>query len=104
MGSKGPNPALVRRVIEKRRELEACREMQDMTSDLVTVFQELEAKLDVLSDGTEAVALVMSNWHNVLRSISLASHGLKKYTEEDYENRDTPPLPEALVRIPIDEN
>lgn len=36
-------------------------------------MEQLEQKLGTLSDGTEAVAAVLSNWHNVLRAISMAS-------------------------------
>lgn len=36
-------------------------------------MEQLEEKLGTLSDGTEAVAAVLSNWHNVLRAISMAS-------------------------------
>jgi len=36
-------------------------------------MESLEQKLATLNDGTEAVAMVLSNWHNVLRAISMAS-------------------------------
>jgi DASH complex subunit DAD2 len=65
-----------------------------------------------------AVALVLSNWHNVLRAISMAS-GKKhshcqrnreltdaakipkpKDVDEDEQRDQEPPLPQTLVRIP----
>jgi DASH complex subunit DAD2 len=50
-----------------------------------------------------AVAAVLSNWHNVLRAINMASQKLPKPKEdEDAEKKPEPelPLPQTLVRIP----
>lgn len=42
---------------------------------------------------TAAIALVMGNWHNVLRAINMASSKLPK---------PQPELPQTLVRIPTE--
>ena len=46
-----------------------------------------------------AVATVLSNWHNVLRAISMASSKIP-VPKEDEEGGRTEPLPHTLVRIP----
>lgn len=84
-------------------------------------MQQLEEKLSTLSTGTEAVAAVMGNWHNVLRAVHMASgkssstmfasfmsvtdaHSIlasipKPKGEEEQENVEQ--LPQTLVRIPV---
>lgn len=83
---------LVARINEKRAELESLKQLRDLSAGLATQMQTLEEKLLTLSDGTEgllrlathlnmntdndfgiAVAAVLSNWHNVLRAINMAS-------------------------------
>ena len=62
---------------------------------------QLEEKLSTLSDGTEAVATVLGNWHNVLRAINMASAKLPQPRERvGNEEVEEPPLPQTLVRIP----
>jgi len=57
--------------------------------------------LSTLSDGTEAVAMVLGNWHNVLRAINMASAKLPHPKERvGHEEVEEPPLPQTLVRIP----
>jgi len=61
----------------------------------------LEEKLSTLSDGTEAVATVLGNWHNVLRAISMASAKLPQPKEGGgHDEMEERPLPQTLVRIP----
>ncbi|KAJ9631882.1 DASH complex subunit dad2 [Taxawa tesnikishii (nom. ined.)] len=62
-------------------------------------MEQLEEKLATLADGTEAVAAVLSNWHNVLRAIHMASAKIPRPKDEDGEAET--PLPQTLVRIPI---
>jgi DASH complex subunit DAD2 len=69
----GQSPALVARVNEKKAELENLKELRDLSAAVATQMEALEQKLGTLSDGTEAIALVLSNWHNVLRAINMAS-------------------------------
>lgn len=69
----GQSPALVSRVNEKKAELENLRELRDLSAAMATQMEALAQKLATLSDGTEAIALVLSNWHNVLRAINMAS-------------------------------
>lgn len=90
------------KIAEKRAELENLNEIKKFTSILTNQMEELEDKLDYMADGTENVALVLSNWQNVVKSVSLASLGLLKYSEKDYENGT--PLPECLVRIKLDKD
>ncbi|KAM7208665.1 DASH complex subunit DAD2 [Naviculisporaceae sp. PSN 640] len=101
--STGQSPALVARVNEKRAELENLRELRDLSAAVATRMEALEQKLATLSDGTEAIAMVMSNWLNVLRAINMASAKLPKpKPEESPEAEATVPLPQTLVRIPTE--
>lgn len=64
----------------------------------------LEKKLATLSDGTEAIATVLGNWHNVIRAISMASMKIPKPKDsDDDESGDEVPLPQTLVRIPTEQ-
>ena len=95
--SVGQSPVLIARINEKRAELENLKQLRDMSAELAAQMQTLEEKLSMLSDGTEglskflhtsrgcdnnesgeyiAVAAVLSNWHNVLRAINMASSEL----------------------------
>ncbi|KAK3314979.1 DASH complex subunit Dad2-domain-containing protein [Apodospora peruviana] len=71
--STGQSPALLARVNEKKAELENLRELRELSAAVASQMEALEQKLSTLSDGTEAIALVMGNWHNVLRAINMAS-------------------------------
>ncbi|KAL8830216.1 MAG: hypothetical protein Q9191_001556 [Dirinaria sp. TL-2023a] len=99
---------LVARINEKRAELENLKRLRDLSSGLAMQMQTLEQKISTLSNGTEAVAAVLSNWHNVLRAIKMASVIVPKPPAEDQvaEGRtDSIPrviLPQTLVRIPVD--
>ncbi|KAF2652482.1 hypothetical protein K491DRAFT_769977 [Lophiostoma macrostomum CBS 122681] len=99
----GQSPVLVARIAEKKAELANLKELQALSAGLADQMQMLADKLSTLSDGTEAVAAVLSNWHNVLRAINMASTKLPKPKEdEDAEKKPEPelPLPQTLVRIP----
>ena len=72
-GSAGQSPALIARVNEKKAELENLRELRDLSAAVASQMEALEQKLATLSDGTEAIATVLANWHNVLRAINMAS-------------------------------
>lgn len=61
------------RINEKKVELENLKQLRDLSAGLAGQMQQLEDKLATLSNGTEAVAAVLSNWHNVLRAIHMAS-------------------------------
>ncbi|KAK4197185.1 putative DASH complex subunit DAD2 [Triangularia verruculosa] len=98
-GSMGQSPALVARVNEKKAELENLKELRDLSAAVASQMEALEQKLATLSDGTEAIALVFANWHNVLRAINMASAKLPK---PNPEAEDTTPLPQTLVRIPTE--
>lgn len=54
-------------------ELENLKQLRDLSAGLAGQMQQLEEKLATLSNGTEAVAAVLGNWHNVLRAIHMAS-------------------------------
>lgn len=71
--SAGQSPILQARINEKRAELENLKQLRDLSAGLAGQMQMLEEKLSTLSDGTEAVATVLGNWHNVLQAISMAS-------------------------------
>ncbi|KUI67716.1 DASH complex subunit DAD2 [Cytospora mali] len=97
--SAGQSPALIARVSEKKAELENLKELRDLSAAVATQMEALEQKLATLSDGTEAIALVMGNWHNVLRAINMASSKLPK-PQNDEEAAAA--LPQTLVRIPTE--
>ncbi|MCJ1243489.1 hypothetical protein MMC30_000686 [Trapelia coarctata] len=108
LSSSGQSPALVARINEKRAELENLKQLRELSAGLATQMEALEQKLATLSDGTEAVAAVLSNWHNVLRAINMASMKIPKpkdqvATAEDGDwtkKTNEVPLPQTLVRIP----
>ncbi|PSN64010.1 hypothetical protein BS50DRAFT_576636 [Corynespora cassiicola Philippines] len=97
------SPVLLARIAEKKAELASLKELQALSAGLADQMQMLGDKLNTLSDGTEAVAAVLSNWHNVLRAIHMASSKLPKPKDEDDAEKKAesePPLPQTLVRIP----
>lgn len=49
------------------------------------------------------MAAVLSNWHNVLRAINMASMKLPKPKEEEETKDGGVPLPVTLVRIPTEQ-
>ncbi|KAI9867187.1 MAG: hypothetical protein M1813_009465 [Trichoglossum hirsutum] len=103
--SAGQSPALVARINEKKIELENLKQLRDLSAGLAGQMQMLEEKLATLADGTEAVAAVLSNWHNVLRAINMASSKLPKPQDPEDEHEEAKkepevPLPQTLVRIP----
>ncbi|KAF2834023.1 hypothetical protein CC86DRAFT_365758 [Ophiobolus disseminans] len=102
-GSQQQSPVLLARIAEKKAELANLKDLQALSGGLADQMQMLADKLSTLSDGTEAVAAVLSNWHNVLRAINMASTKLPKPKEEedpDAKPESEPPLPQTLVRIP----
>ncbi|KAF8474862.1 DASH complex subunit Dad2-domain-containing protein [Kalaharituber pfeilii] len=109
------SPALLQRINEKREELDNLLQLKELSALLALQMEQLEAKLNTLADGTEAIAHVLANWQNVLRAISMASTPLsklsgKKVAEKDPfisdpdsgpEKKDQElPMPITLVRIP----
>ncbi|KAI9678161.1 MAG: hypothetical protein M1817_006106 [Caeruleum heppii] len=104
--SSGQSPALVARIHEKKVELENLQQLRELSAGLARQMQMLEEKLATLADGTEAVAAVLSNWHNVLRAIHMASTKVPKPngTAGDESTTDEVPLPQTLVRIPTQQD
>ncbi|GAO48270.1 hypothetical protein G7K_2449-t1 [Saitoella complicata NRRL Y-17804] len=104
------NPALAARLAEKQREYENLLQLRDLSAGLAAQMEQLEGKLETLTNGTEAVATVLANWQNVFRAINLSAARLGKQDppeEEEEEEEKTrpeeaPELPETLVRIPMD--
>lgn len=90
------------RIEEKREEIQSLQELKNFTGVLADQLELLEQKLDTMANGAESVALILSNWQNVVNSISLASLGLRKYSSGDYDSKT--PLPETLVRINLDKD
>ncbi|EOA85796.1 DASH complex subunit dad2 [Exserohilum turcicum] len=104
-GPQQQSPILLARIAEKKAELANLKDLQALSGGLADQMQLLADKLSTLSDGTEAVAAVLSNWHNVLRAINMASAKLPRPKEDDEDegakrSEDGPPLPQTLVRIP----
>ncbi|KAK8180367.1 DASH complex subunit Dad2-domain-containing protein [Phyllosticta capitalensis] len=100
--AQGASPVLLARIEEKKRELANLKDLKALSAGLADQMEQLEQKLATLSDGTEAVAAVLSNWHNVLRAISMASAKIPqpKEEEEEQDEKEDIPLPQTLVRIP----
>ncbi|KAK9371369.1 DASH complex subunit Dad2-domain-containing protein [Lipomyces kononenkoae] len=107
------NTILASRIAEKKKELESLTQLRDLSANFATQMEQLQEKLATLVNGTEAVALVVSNWDSILRVINLASANLVAREEsrkananpDDTDNQVIHPksqLPETLVRIPID--
>ncbi|KAK4157487.1 DASH complex subunit Dad2-domain-containing protein [Chaetomidium leptoderma] len=96
----GQSSALMARVNEKKAELENLKELRELSAAVATQMEALEQKLGTLSDGTEAIALVLSNWHNVLRAINMASAKLPRPPTESEDEAAS--LPQTLVRIPTE--
>jgi len=92
------------RVNEKRAELESLRQLRDLSAAVSSQMEALQQKLATLSNGTEAIATVVANWHNVLRAINMASSKLPKPRSEDQSESEEAclALPQTLVRIPTE--
>lgn len=84
---------LQNRINEKKAELESLKQLRDLSAGLAGQMEQLEAKLATLSNGTQAVAEVLSNWNSVLRAVYMAS---SKF--------DNPPLTYEGVLISCSEN
>ena len=98
------------RVAEKKAELTNLHELRDLSAQLADQMSQLEAKLATLSNGTEAVAIILSNWHSVLRAIQMASTKIPVSGNNGGElvDRDISTagesgarIPQTLVRIPV---
>ncbi|KAH6678929.1 DASH complex subunit Dad2-domain-containing protein [Plectosphaerella plurivora] len=106
--SGGPSPALIARIEEKKAELQSLKQLRDMSAEVASQMEALEQQLSTLSNGTEAIATVIGNWHNVLGAINMASAKLAKSNLDtatpatDGQDPNAPPLPLALVRIPTE--
>ncbi|KAK0313544.1 DASH complex subunit dad2 [Friedmanniomyces endolithicus] len=98
--------ALHSRIAEKKVELESLRQLRDLSAGLAGQMQQLEEKLATLGTGTEAVAAVMGNWNQVLRAVFMASAKIPKPDNEGEGAGEvaTMPLPQTLVRIPIQQS
>ncbi|CAK7244050.1 MAG: DASH complex subunit dad2 [Sporothrix thermara] len=92
--------SLQARVHEKREELENLKQLRDLSAAVASQMEALQEKLSTLSDGTEAIATVMANWHNVLRAINMASTKLPRAPTESEDS--SVALPQMLVRIPTE--
>ncbi|KAG9256322.1 DASH complex subunit Dad2-domain-containing protein [Emericellopsis atlantica] len=105
-GSSAQSPALLARIEEKKAELAHLKELQELSGAVATQMENLEQKLSTLSDGTEAIATVMGNWHNVLRAINMASStkmpGQTGVPSDETTDDAAVALPQTLVRIPTE--
>ncbi|KAL8695284.1 MAG: hypothetical protein Q9218_000183 [Villophora microphyllina] len=103
----GQSPMLLARISEKKAELEDLKQLRDLSANLAAQVQSLEEKLSTLSDGTEAVAAVLSNWHTVLQAINMASVKIPKPKSVESGNAteisSNTSLPQTLVRIPVEQ-
>ncbi|KAI1187939.1 DASH complex subunit Dad2-domain-containing protein [Nemania serpens] len=104
--STGQSAALLARVNEKKAELENLRELRDLSAAVADQMEALQQKLATLSDGTEAIATVVGNWHNVLQVINMASAKIPSLRPagdgQTAVEEPEVPLPQTLVRIPTE--
>ncbi|KAL1912829.1 DASH complex subunit dad2 [Sporothrix stenoceras] len=100
VSSASAGMSLQARVNEKREELENLKQLRDLSAAVASQMEALEEKLSTLSGGTEAIATVMANWHNVLRAINMASTKLPRAATETEDS--SVALPQMLVRIPTE--
>ncbi|KAI1366087.1 DASH complex subunit Dad2-domain-containing protein [Xylaria arbuscula] len=104
--STGQSAALLARVNEKKAELENLKELRDLSAAVADQMEALQQKLATLSDGTEAIATVVGNWHNVLQAINMASAKIPSpraaQNDETTTEESELPLPQTLVRIPTE--
>ncbi|KAK9480672.1 DASH complex subunit Dad2-domain-containing protein [Lipomyces japonicus] len=106
-GAQHNNSVLATRIAEKRQELESLTQLRDLSANFAGQMEQLQDRLSNLVDGTEAVALVVSNWDSVLRAIALAADYFSNPDEKstgdvesnDKESLNKSQLPETLVRI-----
>ncbi|KAI1201911.1 DASH complex subunit Dad2-domain-containing protein [Nemania serpens] len=104
--SAGQSTALLARVNEKKAELENLRELRDLSAAVAGQMEALQQRLATLSDGTEAIATVVGNWHNVLQVINMASAKIPRPRpagegQTAIEESEVS-LPQTLVRIPTE--
>ncbi|KAI1328598.1 DASH complex subunit Dad2-domain-containing protein [Xylariaceae sp. FL0255] len=100
--SIGQSPALLAQVNEKKAELENLKQLKELSAAVADQMEALQQKLATLSDGTEAIATVMGNWHNVLQAINMASAKIPNPRGENSTEEIEVPLPQTLVRIPTE--
>ncbi|GEQ71537.1 hypothetical protein JCM33374_g5222 [Metschnikowia sp. JCM 33374] len=67
------------------------------TDALASKLDSISEQLAVMGDGAESVALILSNWQNVVSSVSLASLAVANHAKGPSQN--TEPMPETLVRL-----
>lgn len=102
--------------LSKQRELAALKRITSLTDDMRKQLDGLSEQVDQIHSNAGSVANVMANWDSIRKYISEASLGLLQYAEGDYEvgmwdsnkktttdedQDNTEPLPEALVRISV---
>ncbi|KAM9930304.1 hypothetical protein OXX59_000597 [Metschnikowia pulcherrima] len=87
---------------EKARELEELRDIQKFTNTLAGQLEQIEEKLEVMTDGAESVAYILSNWKNVVSAVSLASLGLANHAKRTAQG--TEAMPETLVRVKLQQD
>ncbi|OBA24358.1 DASH complex, subunit Dad2 [Metschnikowia bicuspidata var. bicuspidata NRRL YB-4993] len=88
---------LQQKIDEKARQLQELKEINRFTNILAQQLDEIEKKLEVMTDGSESVAYILSNWKNVASAISLASLGIANHASRVNDNNE--PMPELLVRL-----
>ncbi|KAK9466292.1 DASH complex subunit Dad2-domain-containing protein [Lipomyces arxii] len=104
------NSVMATRLADKKQELESLMLLRDLSATFANQMEQLQEKLSTLVDGTEAVALVVSNWDSILRVINMASTSLAAQEEartgcqSESETDSKSQLPETLVRIPANKD
>lgn len=88
--------------LQKERELMALQQMSYSVEQLKNRLNVMVENFEDIAGGTEEVSLVLSNWNDIKRQISLATLSLANYYKENEENQDPASfLTEGAVRVPI---
>ncbi|GMM33861.1 hypothetical protein DASC09_011860 [Saccharomycopsis crataegensis] len=88
--------------IQKERELMALQQVSYSVEQLKHRLESIVDRFEKINEGTEAVKIVLSNWNDVKRVISMATLSLANYSDEDYRNSGKLPLTEGAVRVLIE--
>ncbi|ODV98179.1 hypothetical protein PACTADRAFT_47981 [Pachysolen tannophilus NRRL Y-2460] len=112
---------LQQKILEKQKELKSLQVINNLINRLLLNFERLSGDLSKLSSGTDAIAMIMSNWSEILKIIKLSNLNLALQTQraageslsnttldfEKFENDKDPddmPLPETLVRLRLNKD
>ncbi|WFD37280.1 DASH complex subunit dad2 [Malassezia japonica] len=95
------------RLAAKQAELQALQHLRSESANLAHEMAQLGDRVDTLVAGGSTVSSVMASWQGVFRAIQIAQatiHVSRDASEQDTESPDARQVPDALVRIPIQQS